>query len=342
MTGNCSDFKSTRCWERRPHDHADGAVGAHGTIHAGGPYGPLSHIHVWPGSLAQPVSEAEAPPVVPGGDGIRVAVIDTGLAEHWWIGPRRHRNSDGEVPASLGDGRLSPVYGHGTFVAGVVHRYAGDATILGKQVPLTHGGRVAAGDMARAIRAVKEFRPHVVNLSFGVDVHSTQGVGELEGAIDEMLRAQWRPVIVAAAGNHGCTARVLPAAFPGVVAAGAVGPDGQRAVRDLSQPFPFEHWESNYGDWLDVGAVGVEVVSAFPPPDRGLARCDGKASGELSTGFAVWEGTSFAAPAIAGAIAHRAAADRLTPVDALQSLLEEPGIPYAEGIGPVPNLPGRK
>lgn len=332
-TGDCSEFSPAKYLDNPRHEATTRDDPGR---HVG--YGPDSHIHVWPGSLAQPVDGNRRPAVVRGGRGIRVAVIDTGLADHPWLEGRRAVGSHPEM--DHGVGCFSPAYGHGTFVAGVVHRYAGDASILGRQVPISHG-QVAARDMVTAIRAVVTFRPDVVNLSFGVDLHEPNDQDDLDAAIAELVRANRGVVVVAAAGNQGWTSPVYPAALPGVIAVGAVGRDGQRAVRDLDQPYPFDHWESNYGEWLSVGAVGVDVVSCFPKPPDGLVRCDCRRSEEFfDDGFATWEGTSFAAPAISGAIAHRAAERKVSAADALRSLIEEPGTPVADGIGPVPKLPG--
>ena len=64
---------------------------------------------------------------------------------------------------------------------------------------------------------------------------------------------------------------------------------------------------SNRGDWVDVYALGTDVLNAYPdqpytymePPDLGLP------AATFPTGMASWSGTSFATPMVAGLIAAR-------------------------------------
>jgi subtilisin family serine protease len=104
---------------------------------------------------------------------------------------------------------------------------------------------------------------------------------------------------VASAGNDGTQRPVWPAAFKRVVGVAALGPDGERA--------PF----SNFGWWVDACSTGVDVDSCFfdfvgsieairshaSPPDVSTGDV------EKFEGFALWDGTSFAAPRVAAAIA---------------------------------------
>ena len=87
----------------------------------------------------------------------------------------------------------------------------------------------------------------VVNMSFGA---GAQG-GNLEKQAIEKAIAR-NIVLVAAAGNGGSFHLDFPAAFPGVIAVGAVGTDGKRA--DFSA----------YGGHMAIVAPGVDLPSTLP------------------------------------------------------------------------------
>lgn len=87
----------------------------------------------------------------------------------------------------------------------------------------------------------------VVNMSIGA---AAEG-GQLEKAAVERALADGL-VLIAAAGNRGAAFLDFPAAYPGVIPAGAIGEDGRRA--------DFSSW----GPTLEVVAPGVGVQSTFP------------------------------------------------------------------------------
>jgi thermitase len=82
-------------------------------------------------------------------------------------------------------------------------------------------------------------------------------------------------MVVAAAGNSGSSAPHYPASYPGVIATSATDQN------DLKAGF------SNYGDWIDVAAPGVSILSTVPYDVKGYYY--GSASG-----------TSMAAPHVSG------------------------------------------
>ncbi|UUT36550.1 S8 family serine peptidase [Microbacterium elymi] len=116
--------------------------------------------------------------------------------------------------------------------------------------------------------------------------------------------------IVCSAGNDATDRPMFPAAFPGedgcapMLAVGAKNPNG-RTVALFSNTAP----------WIDLYARGVSVLSTFPAFNGGaqaVTRRDahGKERDSLDPddftgGFAVWSGTSFAAPLVSGSIAAR-------------------------------------
>lgn len=268
-----------------------------------------SHIHLWPGSLPAGAGPARAPSG-DAGRGVKVAVLDTGLAKHAWLAGVRDGASHEEIDDELKVGDrviVSPLYGHGTFVAGVVHSKAPAATIVGRKLPVDVG-LCRADAVADAVLALIPLAPDVVNLSWGCYTHRGAGTLVLERAVKRLLEALPGTVVVAAAGNDGIPVPTYPAAQKEVVAVGAVDSLGRRAEVTTGGPFPFDHWASNFGGWVDAWRLGVDVVGPYPKFRSGLPTFDDRSSDEFVDGVARWGGTSFAAPAFAGEVAARARA----------------------------------
>jgi subtilisin family serine protease len=97
---------------------------------------------------------------------------------------------------------------------------------------------------------------------------------------------------------------------------------------------------SNHGFWLDCSAVGVGITSTFV---RGKEQHT-EAGQEVVEHFdrnswALWSGTSFSAPQIAGGVAQLCQLNDVAPPVALGQLLD--GRPVLPGYGTVvPILPG--
>jgi subtilisin family serine protease len=97
-------------------------------------------------------------------------------------------------------------------------------------------------------------------------------------------------------------------------------------------------WSSR-GAWVDVSTIGEGVRSTYVP---------GTESPSVDTDFeefpkdawALWSGTSFAAPQVAGAIAKIAIDEDLTPTEAKRRLLEDaPEIPlYGKQVEILPHI----
>ena len=228
------------------------------------------------------------------GRGQRVVVIDTGVAPH----PRLAGRLSGLGDVLAGGDGLDDCDGHGTAVAGLIGAapdpgdglvgVAPGARILAlRQFSPTVAGADGqpAGDLpslAAALRRAVDAGATVVNVSGAVCLPAAQAA--TAGApVRAALRAAAAAdvVVVAAAGNAdsgGCTAdRPDLVSLPGwygddVLTVGAVGPDDRPA--EFTVP----------GPWVDVAAPGTDVRSLT---------VDGGTGAPL-------EGTSFAAPLVAG------------------------------------------
>jgi subtilisin family serine protease len=220
------------------------------------------------------------------GEGVTVAIIDTGVdRRHPALAVRRFaRGSDfvdkDENPAEVAGGMA---YGHGTMVTGIVALMAPRATLMPLRA-FDPDGMGKISDVAVAIRWAVRHGADVINMSFGVPGGSTPAV--LRAAIDYATRRG--VVLVASAGNDNTSSPEYPASDEDVLAVAATDSG------DVKASF------SNYGSHIDVSAPGVSIYSAFP-------------GGRFGWG----SGTSYAAAFVSGEAALVLSAGRSTVREAI-------------------------
>lgn len=213
-------------------------------------------------------------------------------------------------------GSLPTHTGHGTFIAGLLRQACPDADIVALTVMQANGivpehKLIRALDVLRARQRESPGWADAIVLSLGYYAETGEDVRYTSGLKEILLDLGRRGVAVfAAAGNDASRRPSYPAAFAvdpdfadngvlPVVSVAALAPDGTIA--------PF----SNDGPWVTGEASGVNLVSATPTvPDasgRPVRDFAGPGRRLRSTvdpddyhGFAVWSGTSFAAPVLAG------------------------------------------
>ena len=210
------------------------------------------------------------------GQGIRVAIIDTGAdGEHPWlvhrIGPSEHCEDLGWLESANGidddnDGDIDEAYGHGTMVAGIVAQLAPEAQLISIRA-LNSDGIGSLADILTAMDALILDDVDVLNLSLSLSQYS-----ELFETRLGRLRAAGIS-IVAAAGNQAA-ATAFPASSALTVGVAAL--DGASNLAGFT----------NAGPDCELAASGVGILSSFPENQLGWG-----------------DGTSFAAPIVAGAIA---------------------------------------
>jgi serine protease len=217
------------------------------------------------------------------GSGITVAVIDTGISPvpdlkdttfvkgYDFVNDRIEADDDA---------------GHGTHVAGTIAQstnnnygvagIAYEASLMPLKVLGASGGGTVA-DIAEAIRFAADNGADVINMSLG-------GAGEsqlMEEAIDYAYRKG--VFLVAAAGNSNQNAASYPARYPHVVGVAALDSVGVKA--------PY----SNFGAGVDISAPGGseagKILQETIDPETNSAV------------FAGYQGTSMAAPHVAGVAA---------------------------------------
>jgi Subtilase family len=274
-----------------------------------------------------PALQADAHP------GPTIVVVDTGIAEGdlrpaalTGVTPRASLTrpdlslppvelSAAEIPdEDPADQRIDPVAGHGTFIAGIIDRIVPSA-VLEVYGLLNGRGDASETDIVATLNRIGQQTPPgaLVNLSFGG--YTSVEMGALAEAVSKLQKNN--TVVVASAGNDATCRPSYPAAFPGVVSVGALGPSG---------PAHF----TNYGPWVRACAPGVDVVSTFfhwePGPD----------DGDLKD-WVRWSGTSFAAPAVVGALARAMGDGTFAAGEAVERVIDDPGLFRFPGLGTVVN-----
>ncbi|MGV9879304.1 type VII secretion-associated serine protease mycosin [Streptomyces sp. NPDC003379] len=228
------------------------------------------------------------------GEGVRVAVIDTGVDVK---NPQLTRAVDvsrgrNYLPAKDVKGKkiergkangTTDVVGHGTRVAGIIAaRPAKDTGFVGLApkatiIPIQQNdaeGHGTTQTLAEAIDYAVDVGADVINISQDT-ANAVKPAPELEEAVNRALARQ--RVVVASAGNDGLGGNVkktYPASYDGVLAVAASDRNNERA--------PF----SQSGAFVGVAAPGVDMISTVPVG-----------------GHCTDNGTSFAAPYVTGVAA---------------------------------------
>jgi serine protease len=158
----------------------------------------------------------------------------------------------------------------------------------------------------------------IINLSLGGG-----GFSQSEQDVYTAARNQGA-IIIAAAGNASSSAPSYPAGYDGVVSVSAVDADKKLA------------WYSNFGRTIDVAAPGGNTgadANLDGLPDGVLSTCGDDTGGSIRFTYCFYQGTSMAAPHMAGVAALMKAQDSgLTPDD-LDAWLA--GASITEDLGPL-------
>ncbi|MEV5429530.1 type VII secretion-associated serine protease mycosin [Streptomyces sp. NPDC052701] len=228
------------------------------------------------------------------GEGVRVAVIDTGvdiknpqLRDAVDASKGRNylpsENAEGEkIERGNAQGTTDTV-GHGTRVAGIIAArpakgtgfvgLAPEATIIPIKQNDAEGNGTAL-TLATSIRYAVQAGADVINISQDT-ANAVEPAPSLRQAVDHALDRN--VVVVASAGNDGLGGNVkvtYPASYEGVLAVAASDRNNERAAFSQS------------GEFVGVAAPGVDMISTVP----GNGHCSDN-------------GTSFSAPYVAGVAA---------------------------------------
>lgn len=216
-----------------------------------------------------------------GSTAVKVAVVDSGMD---YTHPDLKDRYAGGYDFVNEDASPADDMGHGTHVAGIIAATGNNGVgvtgvgwytkILAVKALGPGGGTDA--DISEAVIWAADNGAAVINMSYGGAYSRVEE--------DAVKYAQGKgALMVAAMGNEGLTgnARSYPAALPGVIGVAATNQSDQRATF------------SNYGDYVDISAPGVDILSTYPDD----------ANGDTSDDYGYLSGTSMASPMVAGAAA---------------------------------------
>jgi hypothetical protein len=278
-------------------------------------------------------------PIRRGAPRAEVVVIDTGYirSDHprldarvrsvagQWFDPWSNAwvNCAADVIDADGDGLLDGVAGHGTFVAGIVGHECRQCriTVVGqrheclpiKRDPVDQARLFSAEyEIARSLLLHSDAQVVLCGFAFPtLDGYSSIAFSSVMHAIREAAAPRGEVAVVAPAGNEASAQPYWPAAHPDVIGVAATNRRGNGRA-----------WFSNWGSWLDCCTRGQDVFSTFID---WTGRIDGAPETDVEDfqGWATWNGTSFAAPQVAAAIAnvYVGSAGKMSPVAASRQLI---------------------
>lgn len=239
-----------------------------------------------------PVPEL-ADPVGPGH--ARVAVVDTGylpaIAEQSGFGrfaAVTQYETDDEV---YDEGVILPYGGHGSAATAQLLAISGQSSITVRVRDCLAGGAADELTIVEDLERVVTDGVDVIALQAGLYARQGHSPMAFNAFYRRVMRHHPETVIVAAAGNQGLDVPFWPAAYDWVTGAGALTKGGDARTG----------W-TNFGYWVDLYAPGENVVVPFP---NGTYHYLEDFSAEFTNGHALWSGTSFAAPVVAGMIVRR-------------------------------------
>jgi subtilisin family serine protease len=242
-----------------------------------------------------------------------------------------------------GDGKLDGIAGHGTFIAGIIASECRQCRITavgqrhgtGSLGPdLINDARLfsAEYEVARSLLLHSEAQVVLCGFAFPtLDARPSIAFTSVMDAIRARSKPDSEVAVVAPAGNEASAHPYWPAAHPEVIGVAAANRRGNGRA-----------WFSNWGSWLDCCTRGQDVFSTFIYWD---GRLDGAPDTDIEDfqGWATWNGTSFAAPKVAAAIANAyvAGGGRVSPLDAYRQVLN--GVAGVD-VWPLadPTLPGSR
>jgi Subtilase family len=271
------------------------------------------------------------------GKGVHVLLMDNGLiqsapADHAWMA-----GVTGEPETASGSSAVPPDGGHGTFTAGCVRIAAPEAGVhvvnATATLPVERDqdpiGAAFESDLVRQVHAQLSPAsgkpiPDILLLNFAGTSRDGGPLLAFAALYDDLIQHLKELLILSPAGNEGDDRKNWPGSFSWVVSVGGLAAN----YRDRAS------W-SNYGHNVDVFAPGDRLVNAFARGRYDYRWGDAAGTSQDFEGMALWSGTSFATPLVAGLVASRMSDTGQSSRRAWASLLELAEQQAVPGVGPV-------
>ncbi|MFW9894683.1 MAG: S8 family peptidase, partial [Candidatus Thorarchaeota archaeon] len=233
-----------------------------------------------------------------GSHDVMVAVVDTGIdythpdlsANYLALGYDWVNNdndpSDDHYHGTHCAGTIAAIINNTIGVAGMAN-----VTVFAEK-SFNSVGSGSTSDSSSAIMHAVDMGADIISCSWGGTSYSTTLVEAIEYATDHDV------MVIAAAGNSNSDSLHYPAAYEGVIAVSATDQNDNKASF------------SNYGDWIDVSAPGVDIASTVPYEIKGGY-------------YMLASGTSMAAPHVSGLAALLRSAFPTYNANTIESLIYE-------------------
>ncbi|MEO9967983.1 MAG: S8 family peptidase [Reichenbachiella sp.] len=213
------------------------------------------------------------------GEGIKVAVLDTGVAPHEDLG--------NDIVQKDFTGEEGIKDGHGTLVAGIIGARDNEIGIVGvapkcelySAKVLKNNGDDKVEPIIKGLKwAIDEVGVDIISMSLHIAGYSQEMHDLIKRANDE------GKFVICAAGNKGSALNALnyPAKYDETIAVGSIANNFQMA------------YSSSEGVELDVVAPGIDICST-----------------DLDQNYSLVQGTSFATPFVSGVVALMLAKHRM-------------------------------
>ncbi len=298
------------------------------------------------GAPGADIDAPEAWDIETGSPDVIIAVIDCGidyahpdLADNIWI------NED-EIPDNGvdddnngyvddirgwnfldGNNEVLDIAGHGTACAGVVAAVTdngvGIAGVCWNCKIMTVISDTGFDDcpheaVADGIKYAADNGADVISMSIGVYRSSDLVNDAVNYAYNKGV------ILVAAAGNEGRSSKLYPAGYENVIAVGAT--DNTDSKMDIVR-WGNIRGVSNYGDWVDVAAPGVDIYVTMPTYRVAFNDLLG-----VSQNYDYMSGTSFSCPHVAGIAALLLSQDPSLSNDEVRKIIRANVDPYDSNV----------